>query len=155
MSITEVSAVYRGFLYVVKLCNNGYRRGFIELKKEHPLYGKNGEQLATGEYSGKKIKCDRFLNYGGIVSDKTDDNYYSLPCGFWIGFGGSREDDVPDREASVAAFGHMTEYTNDLSTEEATLKTTAFCVAQCEKIIDQLIFAGRRNTNIRMIGGHR
>jgi len=106
------------------------RCGYVEVKKEHPCYGVDYDNIERGD----DVEDTYIAVHGGLTfSSREKDPDYPLPSkGWWFGF-------------DCAHMGDKTKYR-----DEGIHRSRGFVVGECERLAEQLIEARVREKENEM-----
>lgn len=115
-----------GLRAVVLALPLGHRCGYVAVPHEHPAYGKGYDDVDVEAHGG--------LTYAG-----GEDEYPAEGSGlWWFGYDCAHYLDAPDPALMHERHKELYSLNLMILSEGATVKDTAYCVAECESLAKQL-----------------
>lgn len=134
-SIIEASVHYRGYHYVVVLLSQGYRCGFVGIKRGHRFYKKDFDSIP--------VSCHGGLTYAGAELENVE-----ARDTWWIGFDCGHPEDGRDIQAvrqefaddpTVKVMLDFYEMTGLWDNTGKEIRSQNFVEEQCRDIVRQLV----------------
>lgn len=99
----------------VRLCEQGYRCGYVRVPVGHKWHGKDYDEIGLGGHT----------NYSDRLGTADE---------WWFGFSCDRFIDRLDMVATIDRYGRAPAVDSHPCSDTATVKTLAYCVAECEQM---------------------
>ncbi|MFW8567018.1 hypothetical protein [Orrella sp. 11846] len=122
-----------GFDAVVVMTNKGHRCGYVALPDQHPLTGVKYDEAHSTLDGGTPSSLDV---HGSITFSNHCAYFSGAPWAF--GFDCAHLHDAPDPEIYARYLGKLIDVIGIPNDPMATHKTLDFCIAECEKLANQL-----------------